>query len=116
MLETNATLAAEAAAAQGRFEEANSLLLESPAQGVESQESQADLCRTFAVELGLDMDAYDAAMPNPETRARVNTDLVEGRALGVFTAPTFFVDGEPLEFQRWNDLEEAIAHAFSTAR
>ena len=71
--------------------------------------------RGFAEELGLDLAAYDAAIADPETLARVEMDLNEGQALGVSSTPTFFVDGEPLELQQWNDLEDAITQALSTA-
>ncbi len=112
---TNAALAAEAAAGQDRFEDMYHRLFETQAEWGESQESRADLFRGFAEELGLDMAAYDAAVADPETLARVEMDLNEGQALGVSSTPTFFVDGEPLELQQWNDLEDAITQALSTA-
>ncbi|WP_431779852.1 DsbA family protein [Microbacterium aurantiacum] len=112
----NAALAAEAAAAQGRFEDMYHRLFETQAQWGEAEESQADLFRTFAEELGLDMGTYDAAISNPETRARVDMDLNEGLTLGVSSTPTFFVDGERLELQRWNDLEDAIANALGATQ
>jgi len=112
---TNAALAAEAAAGQDRFEDMYHRLFETQAEWGESQESRADLFRGFAEELGLDMAAYDAAIADPETLARVEMDLNEGQALGVSSTPTFFVEGEPLELQQWNDLEDAITQALSTA-
>jgi protein-disulfide isomerase len=112
---TNAALAAEAAAEQDRFEDMYHRLFETQAEWGESQESRADVFRGFAEELGLDMAAYDAAIADPETLARVEMDLNEGQALGVSSTPTFFVDGEPLELQQWNDLEDAITQALSTA-
>lgn len=112
---TNAALAAEAAAGQDRFEAMYRRLFETQAEWGESQESRADLFRGFAEQLGLDMAAYDAAIADPETLARVEMDLNEGQALGVSSTPTFFVDGEPLELQRWDDLEDAITQALSTA-
>ena len=112
----NAALAAEAAAAQGRFEDMYHRLFETQAQWGEAEESQADLFRTFAEELGLDMGTYDAAISNPETRARVDMDLNEGLTLGVSSTPTFFVDGKRLELQRWNDLEDAIATALGATQ
>ena len=112
----NAALAAEAAAAQGRFEDMYHRLFETQAQWGEAEESQADLFRTFAEELGLDMGTYDAAISNPETRARVDMDLNEGLTLGVSSTPTFFVDGKRLELQRWNDLEDAIANALGATQ
>lgn len=113
---TNAALAAEAAARQDRFEDMYHRLFETQAEWGEAQESRADVFRGFAEELGLDMAAYDAAVADPETLARVEIDLNEGRALDVSSTPTFFVDGEPLELQRLNDLEDAITRALTTER
>ena len=83
-------------------------LFETQAQWGESQQSQAELFRSYATELGLDMTAYDEAVADPATLERVRSDLDDGRALGVDRTPTFFVDGEPLVIERWNDLESAI--------
>lgn len=108
---TNAALAAEAAAQQGQFEAMYKRLFETQAEWGEAQESRADVFRGFAEELGLDLASYDATVADPATLARVQMDFDEGRALGVSSTPTFFVDGELLELQQWNDLEVAIAQA-----
>ena len=109
----NAAIAAEAAAQQDRFEDMYHRLFETQAEWGEGQESRADLFRGFAEELGLDMAAYDAAVADPATTERVELDFNEGRALGVDSTPTFFLDGEKLDLQTLNDLEDAIAAAVS---
>lgn len=108
---TNAALAAEAAAQQDRFEDMYHRLFETQAEWGEAQESRADVFRGYAEDLGLDMAAYDAAITDPATLERVEFDFNEGRALGVSSTPSFFVDGELLELQRYSDLEDAIARA-----
>ncbi len=110
---THSAVAAEAAAQQGRFEEMYQRLFKTQAQWGEAQESKADVFRSYAVELGLDMTAYDASVADPETERRVRSDFNEGRALGVGSTPTFFVNGQPLVIERWNDLETAIQSALS---
>ncbi|MFV0317080.1 MAG: DsbA family protein, partial [Microthrixaceae bacterium] len=75
-----------------------------------------DLFRGFAEELGLDMTAYDEAVASPTTAQRVELDFNEGHALGVGSTPTFFVDGELLELQAWDDLENAIDAAVNGER
>jgi len=112
---TNAALAAEAAAEQGRFEDMYHRLFETQAEWGEDRRSRADLFRDYATQLELDMAAYDAAVADPTTEARVRADFDEGRALGVSSTPTFFVDGEPLTIERWGDLENAIQGALSDA-
>ncbi|KQR21252.1 DsbA family protein [Microbacterium sp. Leaf151] len=101
-------VAAEAAAQQGRFEDMYHRLFDTQAEWGEAQESRADLFREYADDLGLDMTAYDAAVSDPDTEQRVRADFEEGRALGVGSTPTFFVDGRPLVIERWNDLETVI--------
>ena len=112
----NAAIAAEAAAEQGRFEDMYHRLFETQSEWGEAQESRADLFRSFAEEMGLDMAAYDEAVASPATLARVELDLNDGQALGVSSTPTFFVDGEMLELQQWNDLEDAIQAAVNGGR
>ncbi|MEU2204162.1 thioredoxin domain-containing protein [Microbacterium oleivorans] len=109
----NAAIAAEAAAQQDRFEDMYHRLFDSQAEWGEAQESRADLFRGFAEELGLDMATYDAAVADPSTSERVDLDFEEGRALGVSSTPTFFVDGELAELQEWDDLENLIQAAVS---
>lgn len=104
-------VAAEAAAQQGRFEDMYHRLFDTQAEWGEAQESRADLFREYADDLGLDMTAYDAAVSDPDTEQRVRADFEEGRALGVGSTPTFFVDGRPLVIERWNDLETVIEAA-----
>ncbi|MEV8369106.1 thioredoxin domain-containing protein [Microbacterium sp. NPDC064584] len=109
----NAAIAAEAAAQQDRFEDMYHRLFETQAEWGEAQESRADLFRGFAEELGLDMVAYDAAVADPSTTERVDQDFEEGRALGVSSTPTFFVDGELAQLQEWDDLENLVQAAVS---
>ncbi|HBU42008.1 MAG TPA: disulfide bond formation protein DsbA, partial [Microbacterium sp.] len=101
---------------QDRFEDMYHRLFETQAEWGEAQESRADLFRGFAEELGLDMAAYDAAVADPSTAERVESDFQEGRALGVSSTPTFFVDGEIAELQEWDDLENAIQAAVNGGR
>ena len=98
-------------AGQDRFEDMYVRLFETQAEWGEAQESRADLFRGFAEEIGLDMAAYDAAVADPATTERVELDFEEGQALGVSSTPTFFLDGELLELQEWDDLENAIQAA-----
>lgn len=108
---THAAVAAEAAARQGRFEDMYHRLFETQEAWGEAQESRAAVFRDYAEQLGLNMSAYDAAVSDPMTEERVRSDFEEGRTLGVDSTPTFFVDGEPLVIERWNDLDTAIGSA-----
>lgn len=104
----NAAVAVEAAAQQGKFEEMFHEMLQSQADWGEKQTSEAPRFRGYAEKLGLDMAAYDAAIADPATEARVQEDLDAGTALGVTGTPTFFLDGKQLSLTTPDDLPDAI--------
>lgn len=104
-------LAAEAAAQQGAFAEMLALLFERQDEWAGVTTSQADVFRGYAEELGLDMEAYDAAIADPETLARVQLDVDAAIALGVDSTPTIFIDDERLDLQDIGDIEAGIQAA-----
>ena len=108
---TQAALAAEAAAQQGRFEDMYHRLFETQSQWGEQAEETPEVFRGFAEDLGLDMAAYDAAIADPATAKRVQADKSDGEKLGVTSTPTFFIDGEQIVMQKWDDLALAIDEA-----
>ena len=109
----NAAVAVEAAAKQGRFEAMYQRMYESQSQWAEQQESRAPVFRGYAVELGLDMDAYDWAVADPATLERVQADRSDGAAVGVQGTPTFFLNGVRLEPRSLDDLRTAINAALN---
>ncbi|GAA4659717.1 DsbA family protein [Arthrobacter cryoconiti] len=104
-----AALAAEAAAQQGKYEQMYNKLFETQTQWGEKQESEAALFRTFAQEMGLNMTAYDAAVADDKTKARILKDVADGTALGVTGTPTFFLDGKKLTLTTKEALRQALA-------
>ena len=109
----NAALAVEAAAQQDRVEDMYHRMFETQAEWGEQQVSKADLFRSFAEDLGLDMAAYDQAVADPATRGRVEEDFAEGQQMGVQGTPTFFLDGEKLELTQPTDLTNALDRALA---
>lgn len=109
----NAALAAEAAAQQGKFEEMYGRLFDTQAEWGEQQQSNAALFRSFAEEIGLDLEQFDRDVADPATRERVLVDQADGTALGVQGTPTFFLNGEKLELQSADDLVQAIDAALA---
>ena len=61
----------EAAAQQGQFEAMYRRMFQTQAQWGEHRDSKSDLFRTCAVDLGLDVAAYDKAVADPATQERV---------------------------------------------
>ena len=106
-----AARAAEAAAAQGKFEEMYDRLFESQPEWGEKDASQEDVFFGFAEELGLDMEEFRAVYDDPATVEKIERDQADGRALGVTGTPTFFLDGEKLEPESYEDLIQRIEQA-----
>lgn len=106
-----AAKAAEAAAAQGKFEEMYFRLFETQPEWGEKDSSQEDVFFGFAEDLGLDMDEFRSVYDDPATTEKVERDQADGRALGVSGTPTFFLDGEKLEPESFDDLITAIEQA-----
>jgi protein-disulfide isomerase len=79
--------AAEAAGAQGRFWEMHDVLYEQ-----QRHLEDADL-RSYAEQLGLDLDRFDNEMTVHTHAARVHEDFMSGVRSGVNGTPTFYIDG-----------------------
>lgn len=108
-----AALAVEAAARQGKFWEMHDLLFERQKEWGEKQAATPEVFEGFAQELGLDMEKFRADVVSPEVKARVQRDMDSGRALGVNSTPSFFLNGERLqnpqsEQEFWKILETAV--------
>ncbi|WP_072814641.1 DsbA family protein [Rhodococcus zopfii] len=103
-----AARAVEAAAQQGRLEQMYQRMYETQTEWGEQRVPKDDVFRGYAVDLGLDMAAYDAAYADPATAARVASDVADGEALGVQGTPTFFLDGQRFEPSTYQDLIDAF--------
>lgn len=112
---TQAALAAEAAAQQGRFEDMYHRLFETQAEWSHASAETPGVFRAHAEALGLDLAAYDAAIADPATLARIQADKSDGESLGVTGTPSFFVDGTYVRLQEWDDLDEAISDALQNS-
>ncbi|MCG2621643.1 DsbA family protein [Arthrobacter sp. I2-34] len=108
-----AAVAVEAAAQQGKFEDMYHRMYETQTEWSHTPESRAGTFRGYAKDLGLDMAAYDAAVADPATTARVETDKNDGLGLGVSGTPTFFLDGEQISPSTLQEFEQLIDAAVS---
>jgi protein-disulfide isomerase len=108
-----AARAVESAARQGELEAMYSRMYETQQEWGEAREPKDDLFRSFAEEIGLDMDQYDADYASQEVEERISRDVADGESLGVSGTPTFYVDGELFQPQSVEDfssvLDEALA-------
>lgn len=111
----NAALAVEAAAQQGKLEAMYQRMYATQKSWGEQQASQAQLFRTFAKDLGLNMREYDAAVADPDTAARVQRDVEAGQQLGVQGTPSFFINEERIEPQSFEDLRQQLDAAIAAS-
>ena len=79
--------AAEAAAAQGSFWRMHDVLYEN-----QKRLGDEDL-RTYARQVGLDLDVFDRELAEHVHAARVQEDFMSGVRSGVNGTPTFYVNG-----------------------
>ncbi|OAV60477.1 DsbA family protein [Enteractinococcus helveticum] len=109
-----AAVAVEAAAQQDAYEAMYQKMFETQEQWSHAAQDQSPVFRDYAQDLGLDLAAYDAAVADPATTARVEADVAEGITLGVQGTPTFFLDGRPLTLdtveQFRAELDAAVAN------
>lgn len=102
-----AALASEAAAEQGKFWEMHDLLF------THSDALEPEQLRSYAEQLGLDLDAYDEALRTRVHAARVNDDLVDAETSELTGTPAFYIGEErlmgPYDAQRliWELSESA---------
>ncbi|KAA1376402.1 thioredoxin domain-containing protein [Aeromicrobium fastidiosum] len=109
----NAAYAVESAARQGKLEDMYKRMYDTQAEWGESQDSKADLFRSYAQELGLDMAQYDADVASPDVAARVAKDVADGQRLGVTGTPSFYLNGEPLIPSTTDEFIDAIDNALA---
>ena len=83
-----ASLAAEAAARQGKFWEMHDALYDHAMPL--NREHVIDAARG----IGLDMDRFTGDLADPEVRRHVDEDVADGHRNGVTVTPTIFVDGQ----------------------
>ena len=113
---TNSELAArvvESAARQDRLEQMYKRMYDTQAQWGESSRSQEELFRTFAVDLGLNMERFERDLVDPAVAERVRRDFDAGLALGVQGTPTLFLNGEMLSIGTYDELLARIDDALA---
>lgn len=109
----NAAKASEAAAQQGEFEPMYKVLFENSEEWGHQETSQRDLFFSYAQELGLDMEQFEADFDDPATLARIEQSIEDAEAFGVTGTPTVFLDGERIELTTVTDLEDRLNAAIN---
>ena len=105
--------AVDAAAHQDRLEDMYKRMYETQTTWGAKEDTQAPVFRKFAADMGLDMKAFDKAVADPKTAARVERDVQAGIALGVQGTPSFFINEERIEPESFDDLRSRLDDALS---
>lgn len=107
---TQAAVAAEAAGQQGQFTAYKDKLFENQQTWASSQ-NPTPFFLQYADELGLDMDTFRRHMNSSLLRDKVRADAAEAREREVSATPTFFLNGERMQIETFQDFIEQIAFA-----
>lgn len=101
----HAAQAAEAAGLQGKFWEMHDKLFE-------NREHLDDAALfEYAGEMGLDMKRFEHDVSSPAVIESIKESERHGVAEGVTGTPAFFLNGEQLQLERFEDLEKLVAQA-----
>lgn len=95
-----AAQASECANDQGQFWKYHDKLFTN-----QSNLSESDL-KSYAVELKLNIDNFNACLDSKAKRDIVRADMAEGNKRGVNSTPSFFINGEALA--DWSKIKEVI--------
>lgn len=74
-----------------------------------------DEVTAFAASAGLSTDSLHSCLAAPEAKTPVEADLAEGKALGVESTPTLFINGRPLIGGDRQTLEQTIRFELAKA-
>jgi protein-disulfide isomerase len=95
----DASVAAEAAGRQGKFWDMQNLIFTNQ-QAWSNAANARTLFEEYAQKLGLDVEQFKTDMAGMETKQRVDLDMQRGRALGVSSTPSIFINGISVPFEQ----------------
>ncbi|OGN27857.1 MAG: hypothetical protein A2941_00725 [Candidatus Yanofskybacteria bacterium RIFCSPLOWO2_01_FULL_49_17] len=102
--------AAEAAALQGKFWEMHDLIYQG--QNAWSNASNAvAIFEGYAQTLGLDMARFRKDVASDQVKDRVARELTGGRAAGVNSTPTFFLNGKSITITSYEQFKQLVNSA-----
>ncbi|MBI2064731.1 MAG: thioredoxin domain-containing protein [Candidatus Yanofskybacteria bacterium] len=102
-----ASRAGEAAKLQGKFNEIEEILFAKQDEWANSGQALS-LFRSYAEDLGLDMERFALDIDSSSVKDKVNADYQEGISLGVSGTPTFFLNGKKITNPRSYDEFKSI--------
>lgn len=108
----DASYAAEAAGAQGKFFEMANLLYQKQSEWSTLPDPYSQFT-VYVRELGLNEEEFASTYRNDERKARVAQDTADGNVLGVSATPTFFFNDEQITVGGVGELRRKIEEALA---
>jgi predicted DsbA family dithiol-disulfide isomerase len=109
----DAALAAEAAGMQGKFWEMQNLIFNNQKTWANSTNARP-IFMEYAKTLGLNVEKFNDDMLGLPVKNRVDADLQRGRAVGVGSTPSFYINNKPLG-NNLDGLRTAVEKALQEA-
>ena len=111
----SAAKAAEAAGQQGKFFPMHDKLFEN--QKVWSKSATPHVYyEKYAEEIGLDMKLFKTHMKSSAITDKIASEFKEARDLGLNGTPSFFLNGEHMQFQTYQDFIDQISVAIEATK
>lgn len=107
-----AAKAAEAAGQQGEFFAMHDALFENTQEWTSTSNPQP-FFNAYAEEIGLDMALFKKHMKSSLINDKINDEFNEARSLGLNSTPTFFLNGERMQFTTFEEFINQITSAIS---
>lgn len=92
-----ASVAAEAAGLQGKFWDMQNLLFTNQ-QAWTAAPSFKAMWKEYATKIGLDVTKWENDMAGIAAKGRVDADLARGKAIGVNSTPTLYINGSSVPY------------------
>lgn len=109
-----AAKAAEAAGQQGKFFEMHDKLFENQ-QVWSAGANPQTYFSSYAEEIGLDMALFKTHMKASVINDKIADEFKEARELGLTGTPSFFLNGERMQFSTYQDFMDQITSAINPA-
>jgi len=99
---------AEAAGIQGKFWEMSDLLFDNQQSWSASNDPQNEFFLKYATELKLNIDQFKKDSDSTDVKNRVAEDLREAEQMGVNSTPTFFLNGQKVDVNSYDEFKNLL--------
>ena len=109
-----ASQAAEAAGKQGKFWEMHETLFTNQTAW-ETSKTAKTIFEGYASDLGLDMEEFMNDYSSEEIKDKINADLKSGLKAGINSTPTFYLNGNKIQPNGYEEFKKLISDASATS-